>query len=212
MNPNVSKLISYILSEVKKRGSFATKTKLLKLLYLFDVAYFRHHRTTFTGFQWKFLLYGPWAEEYDILLEGLEKEDAISTYQSDQAVFISGKTKVEPEEFVESVKDELVLRRVLDDWAEEQTNRILDFVYFNTEPMIHGTRFDPLDFSTISEELPRSYERAKSDKKRKELDQLKKEILERISQRQDCFRPKKAPRIARDDAFYEGIKALEEAG
>ena len=41
-------------------GSYFTKTKLLKLLYLFDVEYYRIHRIIFfTGFSWKFYHLGP---------------------------------------------------------------------------------------------------------------------------------------------------------
>jgi len=48
-----------------------TKTKLLKLLYLFDVEYYRVHRQTFTGFGWKFLSSWPWAAEFDPALDDL---------------------------------------------------------------------------------------------------------------------------------------------
>jgi hypothetical protein len=60
-----ARLFAAIVSFVQERGSYVTKTKLLKLLYLFDVEYFRAHRKIFTGLKWKFFHLGPWAAEYD---------------------------------------------------------------------------------------------------------------------------------------------------
>lgn len=48
-----------------------TKTKLLKLLYLFDIEYYRAHQQTFTSFGWKFFHLGPWATEFDPALDEL---------------------------------------------------------------------------------------------------------------------------------------------
>ena len=69
--PNIEKLIAAIVTWVVGEGSYVTKTKLLKLLYLFDVEYYRAHRETFTGFGWKFFHLGPWAAEFDPALDEL---------------------------------------------------------------------------------------------------------------------------------------------
>ena len=52
--PSTEKLIAAVVTWVVEQGSYVTKTKLLKLLYLFDIEYYRVHRQTFTGFSWKF--------------------------------------------------------------------------------------------------------------------------------------------------------------
>ena len=57
---SIEKLMIAIVSWAVEQGSYITKTKLLKLLYLFDVEYYRVHRRTFTGFSWKFFHLGPW--------------------------------------------------------------------------------------------------------------------------------------------------------
>jgi hypothetical protein len=59
----VDNLIQAIVTWIAEHDGYATKTKLLKLLYLFDVEYYRQHRYTFTGFGWKFFHLGPWAAE-----------------------------------------------------------------------------------------------------------------------------------------------------
>jgi hypothetical protein len=42
INP-LTELITAIVSYVTERGGYITKTKLLKLLYLFDVEFYRAH-------------------------------------------------------------------------------------------------------------------------------------------------------------------------
>src|ERR1700730_1177960 len=69
--PNIEKLMAAIVTWVVGQGSYVTKTKLLKLLYLFDVEYYRAHRQTFTGFGWKFFHLGPWAAAFDPALDQL---------------------------------------------------------------------------------------------------------------------------------------------
>src|SRR5271154_3939278 len=66
---NIEKLVAAIVTWVVGEESYATKTKLLKLLYLFDVEYYRAHRQIFTGFSWKFYHLGPWATEFDDFLD-----------------------------------------------------------------------------------------------------------------------------------------------
>ena len=58
MEPTViDNLIPAVVTWVVEHDSYVTKTKLLKLLYVFDVEYYRH-RSTFTGFGWKFFHLG----------------------------------------------------------------------------------------------------------------------------------------------------------
>ena len=66
-----------VLTRIAEVEGTANRTKLLKLLYLCDIEYFRATGETLTGFDWVFYLYGPWAPEYDNLLKQLEAEGAI---------------------------------------------------------------------------------------------------------------------------------------
>ncbi len=78
MNNSLSNLVAAIVSYVTERGGFMTKTKLLKLLYLFDVEYYRAHGKTFTGFDWKYFHLGPWTREFDPLLDKLVASGTIT--------------------------------------------------------------------------------------------------------------------------------------
>jgi hypothetical protein len=211
INPKVSKLIPLIVAEVRAKESYVTKTKLLKLLYLFDVAYYRIHRETFTGFEWVYLKFGPWTDEYDELLRGLEANSAITITLGNNAEFFSTRERVEFEELVDTARDELLLKGVLRKWGEESTNTILDYVYFQTEPMLEGNRYEPLDFSTIPEELPVQYKRPASGKSDKQIEGLRSLLLAKLAELKAKPRLKKAEPIEYDDLFFEGMQAFEEA-
>src|ERR1035437_6296690 len=130
--PNVEKLIAAIVTWVVGEGSYVTKTKLLKLLYLFDVEYYRAHRQTFTGFNWKFFHLGPWAAEFDPALEGLVANGILSQQHSNkefETVFYKAEERTNPREPFSNVKDENILRGVLKLWGARTTGEILDYVY-----------------------------------------------------------------------------------
>jgi hypothetical protein len=158
-----TKLIAAIITFVKQKGSYVTKTKLLKLLYLFDVEYFRAHRTTFTGFTWKYLHLGPWAAEYDPTLDGLLASGALNeTFAKNDARYLNSPARIETGAAFVSAKDEGILRYVLRIWGPLSTGEILDAVYFTSEPMEHAIRNEPLDFSVISSVPAPQYKRQPS--------------------------------------------------
>jgi len=160
---NIEKLIGAIVTWVVGEGSYVTKTKLLKLLYLFDVEHYRVHRQTFTGFGWKFFHLGPWAAEFYPALEGLVTTGALLQQRSNtefETSFYRSAERIDPREPFSNVKDEYILRGILKMWGTRSTGEILDYVYFQTAPMEAGIRNAPLDFSVIRPEQPTAYSRS----------------------------------------------------
>lgn len=213
MNKNLSNLILFIVAEINNRDSFVTKTKLLKLLYLFDVEYYRIHKKTFTGFDWQFYLLGPWTAQYDKELEILIGNSQLKTSAGqNNTTYFKTFEKIEFADLFDTFKDELPLKRIIDTWGERTTNEILDYVYFETEPMIFGTRNELLDFSTISETPPIKYKRSSSGKTQKQLQEARKK-LDAISEK---YQAKSANKKAfskpnyYDEDFYEAMRILEE--
>lgn len=213
MNPELSKLISAIVSYVNDRDSYVSKTKLLKLLYLFDVEYYRIHRSTYTGFNWKYYHLGPWTAEYDGVLEGLLANQILTMRRSSDpgydTEFYRSPEHVDVSQLFSSYKDESILKNILYTWGEKATPEILDYVYFQTEPMQHGERNEPLDFRRIEEQLPQ-YKRSSSGKKQEEIDAVRQKIKERRAVRtgqQDkaiTFTPPKY-----DEEFFESMEKIE---
>lgn len=212
---NVENLVAAIVTRVVRQGSYVTKTKLLKLLYLFDVEYYRVHRTTFTGFAWKFFHLGPWAANFDSTLEGLIANDILQQNRSSSESQPSFYKSVEPVELREPFsdpKDEYILQSVLNTWGALSTGEILDYVYFQTAPMEAGVRNEPLDFCVIQPEKPRPYSRSSSGKTKTEIQRLRTRFEAAQEQRranQDrpfAFTPPKY-----DEEFFDAMTTLETA-
>jgi hypothetical protein len=183
----IEKLVGAIVTWVVGEGSYVTKTKLLKLLYLFDVEYYRAHRTTFTGFCWKFFHLGPWTAELDPALEGLVAKGILAQQQSKnsefETVFYRPAEQIDPREPFTNVKDENILRGVLKSWGTRTTGEILDYVYFQTEPMEIGIRNAPLDFSVIQSERQPVYSRSSSGRTKVEIQKLRTKFEAQQAQR-----------------------------
>ncbi len=173
----VDNLIPAIVTWIADHDSYATKTKLLKLLYLFDVEYYRQHRCTFTGFGWKFFHLGPWAAEYDPTLNGLLAHGFLSEQRSNSSeydtAFYKPGERVETRRAFVNVKDESILLEVLKRWGTRTTGEILNYVYFQTEPMEAAIRNQPLDFSLIATERPAVYSRSSSGKSPADIRKLR---------------------------------------
>jgi len=187
MNNPHSELITFIVSYVTERGGSVTKTKLLKLLYLFDVEFYRTHRKTFTGFQWKYFHLGPWTKEFDPLLDNLVSSGSVDEKLIERpefdAKFLRSNGPVDLKGAFDDFKDEAILRSVLDTWGASSTGEILDYVYFRTEPMEYGVRNEPLDFSRTSQQPPETYKRPSSGTTAGEIKKMRREFSESIAKR-----------------------------
>jgi len=213
VNPLIKNLIHAVVSQAVEKGGYVTKTKLLKLLYLLDVEYYRLHRQTYTGFNWKFFHLGPWAREFDPLIEELVRTETLleraSTKQEYDAKFFHAAEPRDTSGLFSTFADESLLRSVLNTWSEASTGEILDYVYFHTEPMEHGIRNEALDFSTVSQDKPEKYIRPQSSSSEKEIRKSRRAFQEKLGQ-QDAqpakfeFTP---PRY--DEEFAKALEKIE---
>jgi hypothetical protein len=217
MNQQVKQLIPAMVSYVNDHGGYVTKTKLLKLLYLFDVEFYRSHRRLFTEFNWKFFHLGPWTREFDSVLDDLVAQNVLVQIESTRGEYDTKYFRTKsPSDFgslFSTFKDEAPVRTVLNTWGERSTGEILDYVYFHTEPMEHGIRNEPLDFSLIPEEPVEKYRRSSSGTSSREIAAAKKQLAARIAALQ---KPEPAMRFEftpprYDDEFLNAVSKLDAA-
>jgi hypothetical protein len=217
MHPRIKDLLVAIVSYIHEHDGYVTKTKLLKLVYLFDVEFYRRNRRLFTGFNWKFFHLGPWTREFDPIVDDLVRSGALLEVQSTKSEydtkFFRAETPLDFSSLFSSFDDEASLRIVLNAWGDRSTGEILDHVYFRTEPMEQGIRNEVLDFSLIPEGRPEKYVRSSSGKSSRQIIALKKEFAERVaslpkSQGEKRFRFT-PPRY--DDEFVNAMAKLDVA-
>jgi hypothetical protein len=205
---DLKQLICGILTQIRHHGGFATKTKLIKLLYLIDVESVRDVGETLTSLDWIFHLYGPWTTEYDALLLEMEQEGLVqlrSGHDERDATFVNPVQVVGLEKVPLPVTTYLAARHVIERWAVEPTRKLLDYVYFDTEPMENPIRGERLDFRSVK---PRNqiplYRPVRSSASEKEIRQVRRKFQELSSK---APRPKfTEPRY--DSAFQEAVNFI----
>ncbi len=212
MNNSLNQLIVAVVSYVTEHGGYITKTKLLKLLYLFDVEFYRARGKTFTEFQWKYFHLGPWTREFDPLLDGLLSNGDLIENTSERSEFetkfLRSSEPVDLRKPFDNYGDEAILKFILDTWGPSTTGEILDHVYFRTEPMEHGVRNENLDFSTVIQQVPGIYKRPASNRTAGEIKALRRQFSQKsatqFSSRGFQFTP---PRY--DDEFRVAMEKLD---
>ena len=147
-------LIAYLIDQVRDQEGTLNKTALVKLVYLVDVECCRKLGRPATELEWRFHHYGPYSAQlerdvnYNRFIHVFGDQNSgygfapSSDWQDIRAAF---NTSFDP-----------AVRRIADgvarQWGLEPLETILEYVYFETEPMQNARRGETLDFSKIQPE------------------------------------------------------------
>jgi hypothetical protein len=214
-----SELVQYIAWLSRQRDVRLSKIRLVKFLYLADLAHARSHEgRTLTGWPWFFRYFGPYCAESaqaieaavaDHLVEArpyqspYDDEDRFTYEYDDEDEPRTAKTlPLEVSGFLQSL-----MRRFGDD-----TPALLDYVYFETEPMINARPGQLLDFALARRpEHPRPVEMAKLS--RRSLRHAR-ELIEQMRKRDAGLlaAARKPDRGWYDAAYLEAVAAMEGKG
>jgi hypothetical protein len=180
-------LIKAICTRVEEIGGLLNKTKLLKIIYLIDVEYYKIHKEKYTGFNWIFFEYGPWAYEYNSVFDFMQSSpdfEIDKTACPYEAVSIACPSeKVDFADIFPSSFEAMAYRNIVNRWSLESLNQLLNYVYFYTEPMAHAIKFDKLDFSKIHklEPIP-DFTLEKGNVEQNEIKELRKRLAEGLNE------------------------------
>lgn len=148
---NASLLLILKLAEEAEVKSLTT-TELVKYLYLLD--YYHAQETSgqsFTGIEWKFLHFGPFSptipEALGYLVHSSQLDEKVFQSQAKDGYLYSltNKFYLDTTDLV-SRYVRLNLEKAIRDFKRD-LSKLLNFVYFKTEPMIVALPNDTLDFS-----------------------------------------------------------------
>lgn len=147
MNELIIKLIIRIWQNGAENRLPVCTTRATKLMYLIEWEYFAWERERLTSLDWIYLHYGPWSST---LSDVLQKEFKAPPEEEQPRSF--RQVYWEPPEFdrVDTrlpVELEGIVQRIFETFGTIPTKDIIRYVYFNTEPMQHARRRQPLDFS-----------------------------------------------------------------
>jgi len=155
---DTKQLVKYVVWLAGQFDTVVTETRLIKYLYLVDLYHARIKKgKTLTGWPWAFVYYGPYCSEaYDTIEQAvkfnlIEEKYYDSKYESKDKFRLFSVEKDEQDKEPPIVKDlhiyiitqlQKIIRQHGDDIA-----RLLDFVYYDTEPMQNAIPKQKLNFS-----------------------------------------------------------------
>jgi len=163
-------LISILNSYYQRCSKWPSKTRLLKLSYLADLFHKRRFGGRLITNTWVYYLYGPYILEYDSILNDTDFQQASVEIEGEKTailVSLNPETRIEPH----SPDINTIIYHVVSDFGNRSFEDLLDYIYFETEPMINATkRKEPLDFDTVqSDEYYRVRKLSIDDKVEREL-------------------------------------------
>ena len=99
-----------------------------------------------------------------------------------------------------------VIDSVYQRWAAVELQLVLDYVYFETQPMLHAKRFEPLDFSVI----PNPRERVESARDFSTLIPKEKgeQLRRRLVAREGGYRPTRPIEVHLDGTSESALLAM----
>jgi hypothetical protein len=113
-------------------------------VYLAELEYYRRTRRRLTNLDWRFHHFGPYAFSLAGYLGDPDTDTLPSEFQRVAVPELGERDKVASDHDSEQAVADVVRQ-----WGDADLNALLDYVYFETEPMQSARRGDHLDFSLV---------------------------------------------------------------
>jgi len=133
MKPNYEKykqmILAYLREAVAGDGS-VLKTKLAKMLYLADFAWFYEYLQSMSGMQYRRIKYGPVPDMYFRAIDELEESGKISINRKNDLILISENRGSSNQPLAELSREELgLIKAIAKKWKDKKTGEIVDFTH-----------------------------------------------------------------------------------
>ncbi len=198
-------LSAAVLLECTAKNLAVAKTRLVKLLYLVELEYFRENKKRLTETQWRFWHYGPYSQEIEVVLKDPLFEVVKGTMTND---FDYQGVRLRSTELQLKLDWSIArpIKILVSKWGKAPLEELLDFVYFDTEPMSTAKRGEVLSFEGVSPfertVIPDGSTASKDGKKK--LKSLQEEITALLT-------TMKTESLYRSDGTYEkGVKLWDD--
>lgn len=121
------KMLLYMLSCGADADQRITKTKLAKLLYLADFAWFYKNLASMSGLTYRRIKYGPVPDQYFRALEELVEDNQIQI-NSGNAHMISAVEKTPPSKGL-TEEEKALIKQICKKWKGKNTSDIVEFTH-----------------------------------------------------------------------------------
>lgn len=122
------------------------RVQFTKYLYLIDYCQWRFHGRQASDAQWIFYHYGPWAPEAHAAMNELATAHGFGWGEEEDTILRF--VRVEESRHLD-LGLESIMQQIVRAFKNLDLNRVLEFAYNQTEPMLVAKRGDKLDFQTV---------------------------------------------------------------
>lgn len=216
MNINVENLIHLIVWKASGRGEKLTTLRLVKFLYLADLYHARISRgKTLTGWPWAFVYFGPFCQQAKEAIDNAAKtgvvqfEEYPSKYDDEKDYRLFWVEDIDGEPNVINSIPTYVwskLQWAIQKWADDSFG-LLDYVYFETEPMLEAKRGGGLDFTKA--QMPEVPKKVQMKKVSKEKIMEAKRAVDRLKEKYKNAIGSRPPQGPIDPLFLKAVDQLE---
>ena len=150
-------ILSFLRMNLSKDGR-VPKTKLAKLLYLADFAWFYEHLESMSGMQYRKMTYGPVPDSFFRALDELEESGKITIDHKsagDKDMFLIGESESNKNEKIKTLsKDESsLMKKIAEKWKDKKTQEIVNFTH-NQLPYFLCRDNELIPYGLITQEDP----------------------------------------------------------
>jgi transcriptional regulator with XRE-family HTH domain len=152
--PNYTKYRQMILAFLRKNEE-VTKTKLAKLLYFADFAWYYKHLESMSGMQYRRISYGPVADTYFRLIDEMQEQGEIAIeYKSEGAMMIS-ETRSGAKINLDAITPEQdkLIGTINKKWDGKKTSEIVDFTHKQL-PYLYAKDNELVSYGLFTQEDP----------------------------------------------------------
>jgi hypothetical protein len=218
MKRDTLRIVQWIVWYASSCEVSLTRLRLVKFLYLADLFFARETSgEVLTDLPWAFVHYGPYCNEAVSQIDaavnlGLIEEEPHESKYGDKD-FYSYRTRIEEQPVLPSDLPTYVsseLKWAIKKWGED-SGGLLDYVYFETEPMHNVNPGDLLDFSHVRKPVkePQFFMRKLPKKKLEEARQAIRKLTEKTLVNQaHCRLAYKASLY--DEKYFHFLTLIEE--
>jgi DNA-binding XRE family transcriptional regulator len=152
-------ILTYLRMEISTtRGGRVPKTKLAKLLYLADFAWFYDHLESMSGMPYKKFPYGPVPDTFFRVLDELENDEKITIdriREDGKDVFLISESESNKNEKITAIsdKEKELMKKIAEKWRDKRTQEIVNFTH-NQLPYVLCRDNEVIPYGLITQEDP----------------------------------------------------------
>jgi transcriptional regulator with XRE-family HTH domain len=158
-SPNYEKykqmILAYIRNAGSKKDGCITKTKLAKLLYLADFAWFYNNLESMSGMQYRKIQYGPVPDSYFRAIDELFEDGQIEISPTEDGAMLISQTRNGAKIVLSEIgkDEEKLIKNISEKWKSKSTQEIVTFTH-NQLPYAICLDNEIIPYELITQENP----------------------------------------------------------